>query len=96
LAIFKKSYISVAKAKNFVIFPFTYVSESPALLNGDFFMNLYSIDSNEAMKRGDEALNASLLLFLRIVASSHYCYNFLISFKLHQLHRRHFLSEIIV
>jgi hypothetical protein len=28
-------------------------------------MNPYSVDSDEAMKRGDEALNASLLQFLR-------------------------------
>jgi hypothetical protein len=27
-------------------------------------MNLYSVDSDEAMKQGDEALNASLLKFL--------------------------------
>jgi hypothetical protein len=43
--------ISVAKPKNFVVFTFTYVSRSPALFNGDFCMNLYSVDSNEAMKR---------------------------------------------
>jgi hypothetical protein len=30
-------------------------------------MNLYSVDSDEAMKRGDEALNASSLQFLRSV-----------------------------
>jgi hypothetical protein len=30
-------------------------------------MDLYSVDSDEAMKRGDEALNASLLQFLSIV-----------------------------
>jgi hypothetical protein len=41
------------------------VSESQALFNGDFFMNLNSVDSAEAMERGDEALNASSLLFLR-------------------------------
>jgi hypothetical protein len=27
-------------------------------------MNSYSVDSNEAMRQGDEALNASLLKFL--------------------------------
>ncbi len=37
------------------------MSESHALFKGDFFMNLNSVDSDEAMKRGDEALNASLL-----------------------------------
>jgi hypothetical protein len=26
------------------------VSRSPALFNGDFCINLYSVDSNEAMK----------------------------------------------
>jgi hypothetical protein len=30
-------------------------------------MNLYFVDSDEAMKRGNEALNASLLRFLRSV-----------------------------
>jgi hypothetical protein len=30
-------------------------------------MNLYFFDSDEAMKRGDEALNASSLQFLRSV-----------------------------
>jgi hypothetical protein len=61
----KNSYIfviSVAKPKNFVVFAFTYVSRSPALFfNGDFCMNLYSVDSDEAMKRGDEAFNGSSL-----------------------------------
>jgi hypothetical protein len=47
----KRSYIPVAKAKYFVVFPFTYVSESHALFHGDFFMNLYSVHSGEAMKR---------------------------------------------
>jgi hypothetical protein len=65
---FKKLlYNSVTKAKNFVFFLFTYVSESHALLNGDFFMILNSVDSNEEMKQGDEALNTSSLLFLRSV-----------------------------
>jgi hypothetical protein len=30
-------------------------------------MNLYSVDSDEAMKRGDEAFNGSSLQFLRSV-----------------------------
>jgi hypothetical protein len=30
-------------------------------------MDIYSVDSDEAMKRGDEAFNASLLQFLSIV-----------------------------
>jgi hypothetical protein len=36
-------------------------------LFGDICMDLYSVDSDEAMKRGDEALNASLLQFLSSV-----------------------------
>jgi hypothetical protein len=54
----KNSYISVisrAKLKNFVVFAFTYVLDSFVLLNGNFCMNPYSIESDEAMKRGDEA-----------------------------------------
>ncbi len=54
-------------AKNFVVFLFTYVSDSHALLIGDFFMNLNSVDSDEAMKCGNEALNTSSLLFVRSV-----------------------------
>ncbi len=50
----KNSYtfvISVAKPKNFVVFAFTYVSRSPTLVfNGDFCMNLYSVDSDEARR----------------------------------------------
>jgi hypothetical protein len=34
-----------------------------ALFYGDFCMDFKSVDSDEAMKRGDEALNASLLQF---------------------------------
>jgi hypothetical protein len=30
-------------------------------------MNLYSVDSNEAMKRGNEAFNGSSLQFLRSI-----------------------------
>jgi hypothetical protein len=59
----KRSFISVTKAKNLVVFPFTYVSESHAMLNGNFFMNLHSVDSAEAMKQGKETLNASSLQF---------------------------------
>jgi hypothetical protein len=42
-------------------------------LFGDFCMDLYSVDCDEAMKRGDEALNPSSLQFLssvkRLIAS---------------------------
>jgi hypothetical protein len=57
----------VAKAKNFVVSPITNVLESHALFNGNVFMTFRSVDSDEAMKRGNEALNASSLLFLRSV-----------------------------
>ncbi len=59
----KRLYISVAKTKNFVVFPFIYVLESHSLFIGDFFMNLYSVDSDEAMKQGDGMFCASSLLF---------------------------------
>jgi hypothetical protein len=61
------SVISVTNPKNVIVFAFTYVIESFVLLYGDFCMNPYSVDSDEAMKRGDEAFNASLLQFLRSV-----------------------------
>jgi hypothetical protein len=54
------SIFSVAKSKNIVVFAFTFVLDSFGLFYGDFCMDLYSVDSNEVMKRGDEALNASL------------------------------------
>jgi hypothetical protein len=57
----------MAKAKNFIVLPIKYVLESHALFNGNFFMTLYSVDSDEAMKRDNEALNASSLLVLRSV-----------------------------
>jgi hypothetical protein len=41
---------SETKLKNFIVFAFTYVSESSALLNGDFYMNSHNVDSNKAMK----------------------------------------------
>ncbi len=63
-AIFKKSFISVvsiAKSKNIIVFAFTYMLDCFALYYGDFCMDLYSVDSDEAMKWGNEALNASSL-----------------------------------
>ncbi len=60
------SLLPLAKPKNFVVIVFTSVSRSPALFNGDFYMNLYSVDSDEAMKRGDEAFNGSSLQFLKV------------------------------
>jgi hypothetical protein len=51
------SIISVAKPTDLVVFAYTYVSRSPALLYGDFCMNLYFFDTNGA-------LNASSLQFL--------------------------------
>jgi hypothetical protein len=58
------SVISIAKPKNFVVFSYTYVPRSQALFNDNFCMNLYFIDSDEVMKRGNEALNTSSLQFL--------------------------------
>ncbi len=77
----KNSLIFVAKLKNIVVFVFTYVLEIFALFFVDFCIDIYSVDSNEAMKRwsdeamkrgdeamkrGDEALNASSFQFLSI------------------------------
>jgi hypothetical protein len=50
------SIISVARPKNIVVIAFTYVLESFALFYGNFCMDLYSVASDEAMKRGNEAL----------------------------------------
>ncbi len=40
--------VSVAKPKNIVVFAFTYVLESFALFFGNFCMDIYSVDSDEA------------------------------------------------
>jgi hypothetical protein len=45
------SIFSVAKSKNVVVFAFTFVLDSFGLFYGDFCMDLYSVDSDEAMKR---------------------------------------------
>ncbi len=44
------SVVSIAKPKNIVVFAFTYVLENFALFYGDFCMNLYSVDSDEARR----------------------------------------------
>jgi hypothetical protein len=61
------SVISVAKLKNIVVIAFISVLESFALFYGNFCMDLDSVDSDEVMKRGNEALNASSLQFLSSV-----------------------------
>jgi hypothetical protein len=43
------------------------VLESLVLFYRDFGINSYGVDSNEAIKQGDEALNASSLQFFRSV-----------------------------
>jgi hypothetical protein len=49
----KKSFFSVfsvAKSKKIVVFAFTFVLDSFGLFYGDFCMDLYSVDSDEAIK----------------------------------------------
>jgi hypothetical protein len=56
-------------------------------------MNSYSVSSDEAMKQGDEVMNASSLQFLRRVKSF-----IAVTFKgnnLLTLHRRYFLRRSI-
>jgi hypothetical protein len=43
------------------------VLESFAMFYGNFCIDLYSVASDEAMKRGNEALNASSLQYLSSV-----------------------------
>jgi hypothetical protein len=69
LTISKLSVFSIAKSKNIVVFSSTFVFDSFGLFYGNFCIDLYSVDSDEVMKRGDEALNASSL----------HCYDFLLS-----------------
>ncbi len=64
------SAISVTKQKNFVVFASTYVSRNPTLLLRRFlheFVFCWQRWSDEAMKQGDEALNALSFQFLRSV-----------------------------
>ncbi len=58
---------STAKPENFVVFAFTYVSGSHMLFYEDFGINSYTVDSDEAVKRANEALNASSLQFFRSI-----------------------------
>jgi hypothetical protein len=60
------SVVSEAKPKNIIAIAFTYVLESFALFYGDFCMDLFSVDSDEAMKQGNEALNTFSLQFLSV------------------------------
>jgi hypothetical protein len=57
--------------------------ESFALFYGDFCMDLHSVASDVAMKRGNEALNASshhrYSFFLALNASSHHRYSFFLA-----------------
>ncbi len=62
------SVVAIAKPKNIVVFAFKYVLESIALFYCNFCMDLFSVDSDEAMtrwseamKRSNEVLNASSL-----------------------------------
>jgi hypothetical protein len=52
------SLVSVAKPRNIIVFAYTYMLESFSLHYGDFCMDFFSVNS-------DEALNASSLQFLR-------------------------------
>ncbi len=51
------SVVSITKPKNIIVFVFTYVLETFALFFfGDFNMELYSVDSDAAMKRWSKAM----------------------------------------
>jgi hypothetical protein len=52
------SFLSVAKLKNIGVFAFTSVAESLGLFYGDFGMNSFRADSNEAMKQGVRAFKS--------------------------------------
>ncbi len=49
----KNSFFCIfcSKVKNIVVFAFTFVLDSFGLFYGDFCLDLYSVDSDEAMKR---------------------------------------------
>jgi hypothetical protein len=48
IANLKKILYFHGKGKSFVVLPITNVLESHALFNGNFFVTLYSVDSDEA------------------------------------------------
>jgi hypothetical protein len=94
--IFVISIFSVAKPKNIVVFAFTYVLGSFALFNGDFCMELYSVDNDEArlqfLSTVKRFIASSLQLFMsvkRFNADTFYR-------KKHRLmlRRHYFLKEI--
>jgi hypothetical protein len=60
------SVISVVKSKNIIVIAFTYCTVCVGKffpVFGNFCMDLFSVDNNEAMKQGNEELNASLIQF---------------------------------
>ncbi len=62
------SVIFVKKPKNIVVFALNMCGGIFYNVSfGDFYMELHTVDSDEAMKRGDEAFNGSSLQFLRSV-----------------------------
>ncbi len=65
--------------KNFVVFAYTYVSKSSALLNDYFCMNSHDVDSNEVMKRGDEVKRFIASIFKKRLTLHRYV--FLLSVK---------------
>ncbi len=59
------SVFSVAKSKNIVVFAFTFVLDSFGLFYGDFCMDLYSVDSDEARRGSVKRFIASSLQFFK-------------------------------
>jgi hypothetical protein len=95
------SVFSVAKSKNIFVFAFTFVLDSFGLFYGDFRMDLYGVDSDEARRWSVKCFIASILgIVKRFIAtvfiSALNASSPLIFKEKHclTLHRRYFLKEI--
>jgi hypothetical protein len=62
-------YNFCSKAGSIAVFAFTSVGKPFVIVGGDFSIDSYSVDGDEAMKQDNEALNPSSLLFFRSVKS---------------------------
>jgi hypothetical protein len=50
------SVVSATKPKNILVFAFTCVMETFAMFFSDFYMESYTVDSDEVMKRWNDAM----------------------------------------
>ncbi len=69
--VFVISIVSVAKPKNIFVFALTHMLESFALLNDDFCIDLYSVDSDEALNALSLQILSNVQHFIATIFSEH-------------------------